>query len=68
LNSRLNEIYPGISRGILKKSGDNVEGIYNQDIDENIMLIELGGINNNMEEVLNTIDAFSIVLKEFIEE
>lgn len=68
LNARLNESYPGITRGILKKSGDQVEGIYNQDVDRNVILIELGGINNNIQEVLNTIEVFSLVFSEFIGE
>lgn len=68
LNSKLNEKYPGISRGIYKKSGNNVNGVYNQDIDSKVMLIEFGGIENNIDEVLNTVTAFSIVFNEFIGE
>ena len=60
--------YPNISRGILKKEGPYVDGIYNQDISSNSMLIELGGVENNIEEVLNTVEAISVVLKKYIED
>ena len=60
--------YPNISRGILKKEGPNVDGIYNQDLSSNSMLIELGGVENNIEEVLNTVEAISVVLKKYIED
>ena len=68
LNSKLNEKYPGISRGIYKKSGKDVNGVYNQDIDSKVMLIEFGGIENNIDEVLNTVTAFSEIFNEFIGE
>ncbi len=63
LSSRLNELYPGISRGITKTTGT-----YNQDIDSNLIVIEFGGIENNMNELLNTIDAFAVAFKSYIGE
>lgn len=68
LNNLLNELYPGISRGILKKEGPNVDGIYNQDISENTMLIELGGHENNINEVMNTINVLSEIITKYIGE
>lgn len=66
INSLFNKKYPNLSRGILKKEGPQVDGIYNQDISSNSMLIELGGVDNDIEEVLNTIDAISDVLSTYI--
>ena len=66
LNKILEKNYPGISRGIYKKSGSGVNGIYNQDFDKKTMLIEVGGYQNTLEEVANTIEALSICLDEFI--
>lgn len=66
LNNLFNEKYPGLSRGILKKEGAGVNGIYNQDISENTMLIEVGGVDNNIEEVLNTINALCDILSNYI--
>ena len=66
LNELFNKLYPGLSRGIYKKEGINVNGIYNQDISGNAMLIEVGGVDNNIEEVMNTINAISDVLTVFV--
>ena len=72
LANKINEMivnkYPGLSRGILKKEGPNVDGIYNQDVSGNAMLIELGGVDNNINEVMNTINALSEILTEYIGE
>ena len=72
VSSKINQLllnnYNNISRGILKKEGPNVDGIYNQDISGNSMLIELGGVENNIWEVINTTDALSVILKKYIEE
>ena len=62
MNDYLNKYYPGISRGIYEKKGSGVNGIYNQDIDENVILIEIGGIKNNLEEVNNSTEIISLML------
>ena len=66
INSLFNKYYPGLSRGLYKKSGPGVNGIYNQDISGNAMLIEVGGYENTIEEVFNTIDAISTILTKYI--
>lgn len=66
ISNLCNKYYPGLSKGVLKKEGMNVDGIYNQDISPNVILIEIGGIDNNIDEVLNTVDALSRVLDYFI--
>ena len=66
VNSLVNKYYSGLSKGILKKEGIGVDGIYNQDISPNSLLIEVGGIDNNIDEVLNTIEALSNVLFYYI--
>jgi len=68
INKLFDKYYPGLSRGIYKKEGANVNGIYNQDISKNVMLIELGGVDNNILEVLNTINAISDILSMYINE
>lgn len=55
-------------RGITKKSGKGVNGIYNQDFNENTMLIEVGGQYNNISEVNNTLKVFANVLSDYIKE
>ena len=66
INTLLEKYYPGLSRGIYKKSGAGVNGIYNQDINENVILIELGAVENNIEEVFNTIEALSNILYKYV--
>ncbi|MFG3613551.1 stage II sporulation protein P [Rummeliibacillus stabekisii] len=68
ISTHLNELIPGISKGVLGKKGDNVDGVYNQDLAKNMVLIELGGIENTKDEIDRTLSvlttAISIVLKD----
>lgn len=66
LNNLVNKYYNGLSRGIYKKEGPGVDGIYNQDISPNTILIEVGGVGNNINEVLNTMEALSNILDYYI--
>ena len=68
LNSIIKNKSPNLSRGIMKKQGDGVNGVYNQDLSPNVILIEIGGHENNIEEVNNTLDLMAIVIKEYINE
>ena len=62
LNDYINKNYPGLSRGIYEKKGAGVNGIYNQDFSPNCLLIEVGGYENNLEEVNNTIKVLAEVI------
>ena len=55
-----------MSRGIYLKEGVGVNGIYNQDFSPNTILIELGGQDNTIEEVTNTINILSKILFELL--
>lgn len=68
INDKIESKYPTLSRGILEKEGYGVNGVYNQDLASNIILIELGGDKNNLEEVTNTIDILVDILKEYVDE
>lgn len=68
LNEKLKLKVNTISRGVIGKSGKNVNGIYNQDISPGSLLIEVGGQYNNIAEVTNTIELLAQILKEYIEE
>lgn len=68
LNQMISDKYPTLSRGVLQKEGKDVNGIYNQDLGSNIMLIEIGGNYNNINEVLNTIDKIAPIIGEYINE
>lgn len=68
LDSIISEKYPKLSRGIYEVDIDDWEEIYNQDMDKNAILIELGAKDNTMNEVINTIDVLVYALKKYIEE
>lgn len=67
LNDYLNEEIPGITRGISKKSGPGVNGIYNQNLSSNSVLIELGGQYNEIEELNNSLKILSKVILKYLE-
>lgn len=66
INDIIKEKYPTLTRGIITKSGKNVNGIYNQDLNPNIILIECGGYQNSIGEVINTINLLSQIIKEYL--
>lgn len=68
LNNKIIKYYPTLSRGIMEKEGSGVNGIYNQDLSKNCVLIELGGYENSITEVLNTIEILSKIIKEYLDE
>ena len=68
INNIILEKYSSLTRGIMKKEGYGVNGVYNQDLKENVILIEIGGNENNIEEVNNTLDLVAHVIGEYINE
>ena len=68
LNNRLKKINPCLSRGIYKKSGKGVNGIYNQDYSPNTILIEVGGQYNTIDEASRVLKVMASILYEYIME
>lgn len=68
INEKINERYPALSKGIYKKQGEGVNGVYNQDFSPFTILVEMGGPENTIDEILNTSLAFSECLIEVIDE
>jgi len=66
INDIIKEKYPNLTRGVLKKEGKNVDGIYNQDVSSKMILLELGGNENSIEEVMNTIDIMTEIFNEYV--
>ena len=64
INNRINKKYKGLSRGIMKR--DDV--IFNQDLSSRAILIELGGVDNTLEEINNTLYVLAEILSEYIKE
>ncbi len=66
LNDAIAAKYPTLTRGILLQEGKNVNGIYNQDLRSNMILIELGANYNTYDEVQNTINLIAPIIGEYI--
>lgn len=51
VNSMLEELHPGVSRGVWVKAKDNkIESAYNQDLHPHSLVVEIGGPENTLEE------------------
>ncbi|WP_159883778.1 stage II sporulation protein P [Paenibacillus puerhi] len=57
--------YPGLSKGIHAKSGEG-NGVYNQTFSSTSALIEVGGVDNSLEECYRTADALAVAIAEVI--
>ncbi len=64
LNRKIKEKYPDLTRGIILDDNNT----YNQDISNNMILINIGGYQNTIDEVLNTIELISPLIKETLYE
>ena len=64
INNIIEKKYPGLSRGIYERK----TVIFNQDVSSKAILLELGGVDNTLEEINNTLEIFSQILYEYIEE
>ncbi|MEW9107814.1 stage II sporulation protein P [Cytobacillus gottheilii] len=65
LHKGLESKYPGLSRGVLLKDKSGSNGIYNQDLSENAILVEFGGVDNTFEELNRSAAALADVFSEF---
>lgn len=66
INNIINNNYPGLSKGIYKKGGAGVNGVYNQDFSGKTILVEIGGVDNTIEEVMNSSIAVSQSISEVL--
>lgn len=66
LHEQLEELYPGLSRGVVEK-GIDPPNTYNQDLHDNSLLLNIGGIENTLEETYRSTDILAQVLKDILE-
>ena len=64
INRKIKEKYPNLTRGIVLN--DNYT--YNQELSEKIIFINIGGYENDIVEVKNTIDLLGPIIKEVLDE
>jgi stage II sporulation protein P len=65
LHAQLNKKYPGISRAVIKKEGQNTNGKFNQDLSGKAILIEFGGVDNTFEELYRSAEALADVFSSY---
>lgn len=66
IHKRISDKYPGLSRGVFEKRGASTNGKFNQDLSENAMLVEAGGVDNTMEELNRSMEVLAGALSEHI--
>lgn len=66
LSIAINYEVNNLSRGIYKKEGIGVNGVYNQDLSPNLILLEVGGVDSSIEQVNNTLEVVAKVIDEYI--
>jgi stage II sporulation protein P len=65
LHAAIEKKYPGLSRGVFSKDKSMGNGVYNQDLSPRALLIEVGGVDNNFEDLQNSMEAFANVFSEY---
>ncbi|GAF18860.1 stage II sporulation protein P [Bacillus sp. JCM 19046] len=66
--NKLEEEYPGLVRGVFRKDKTTGNGVYNQDMAANALLVEYGGVDNTMEQALNSAEVMAELFVEYYEE
>jgi len=64
IHNELEKRYPGISRGIWGKTAATGNGEYNQSLAPESVLVEVGGVENTLEESYRTADALAEVISD----
>lgn len=65
LHAALNKKYKGISRGVIMQKGAGTNGKFNQDLSQNGLLLEFGGVDNTFEELERTAKVFAEIFSEY---
>ncbi|OME78696.1 hypothetical protein BK120_23450 [Paenibacillus sp. FSL A5-0031] len=60
----LNKKVPNLSKGIYQKDKTSGNGEYNQSLSSNSALIEIGGVENSLEESYRTIEVLAAVIQD----
>lgn len=64
LQDQLNNRIPGISKGVYVKDKSSGNGEYNQSLSGSSALIEIGGVENTLEESYRTIDVLAAAIDQ----
>ncbi|MEW9033203.1 MAG: stage II sporulation protein P, partial [Planifilum fimeticola] len=64
VHNKLEELYPGLSKGVFRKSRAQGNGEYNQSLSPRSILVEIGGVDNTFEEAYRTAEALARAIAE----
>ncbi|WP_379967710.1 stage II sporulation protein P [Ectobacillus sp. sgz5001026] len=65
LHEMIEKKYPGLSRGVARKNSSMGNGVYNQDLSGQAILVEVGGVDNTVEELNRTIDVLAETFSDY---
>ncbi|MCP8968911.1 stage II sporulation protein P [Ectobacillus ponti] len=65
LHEWINKKYPGVSRAVIGKDFSTGNGIYNQDLSGQAVLVEVGGVDNTAEELNRAIDVLAEAFSDY---
>jgi stage II sporulation protein P len=70
LHNKIQEKYPqsSLSRGVLVKSNPKTQITYNLEVMDKSVLIEIGGVENTLQEEYRTVDVLAEIIKEILSE
>ncbi|WP_201712823.1 stage II sporulation protein P [Rossellomorea arthrocnemi] len=70
ISEQMEEKVPGVSRGVVVKSKENTEeqNTYNQDLLDQSVLLNIGGLENTLEEEYRTINVLADVIEEIMKD
>ncbi|WP_130612614.1 stage II sporulation protein P [Cohnella abietis] len=64
IHEQVEKKYPGLSRGVWGKTAANGNGEYNQSVAPDSVLIEIGGVDNTLQECYRTADILAKVIAD----
>lgn len=68
IHNKMEQKYPGLSRGVTIKDNEMNSVNYNQDLMDESVLMSIGGVDNTLEEEYRTADILASIIKEIIED
>lgn len=68
LHSKMEEKYPRLSRGVIVKDHQYQQNTYNQDLLNNSVLLEIGGVENTLQEEYRTADILAEIIQDIVNE
>src|SRR5699024_9613686 len=58
--------HKGLSRGVIEKSGAGSNCVFSRDIDDDAVLVEIGGYDNHLDEIYRSGDVLTGVFGDYL--